>query len=104
MKNRRYLIIYTLILLLLPLISSIDEQTMYPCGGDEETIFLCEFGDVQVNHLFAAPIIVQEDKILKIEVIEDIFKFPHYIYCIILPFFIVLLLIILYLKKYKKHK
>ena len=48
-------LIFLLILLALPLISSMDSQLIVPCGGDEELIIGCPISDEQLIFLGGVP-------------------------------------------------
>ena len=94
----------------LNLILAEETETLFMCGGDEETIFLCTFGDSETGIINKIPLGISNDgrritiqeniTIDEIEIEEE--KIFSWILIIILIFILLILIILCILFRKKK--
>jgi hypothetical protein len=97
------IIFFILCISLISFVSAIDSETIYSCGGDSETVFSCDFGDTQ-NYITRN--ILSEGEPVKSKVLEFYtnLTIEKFIYYILIPFIVILLLVFFIFCKIKRKK
>jgi len=104
MKNTQKIISSIfLFIFLISFVSSLDENLIISCGGDSETVFSCDFGDTQ-NYITRN--IPSEGEPVKSKVLEFYtnLTIEKFIYHILIPFIVILLLVFFIFCKIKRKK